>query len=79
MKVSREENKLVNRPEDMSYEERLRTLVLSSLEKRRLRNDPIALFNFLRRARGEGSAIVFSVTNDRMHGNGTKLGGLDWT
>lgn len=58
MKVSREDNKLVNRPEAMSYEERLRILVLSSLEKRRLRNNPIALFNFLRRA--EEKAVPLS-------------------
>ena len=54
----------------MSYEERLRTLGLSSLEKRKL----IALYSVLRRGCGEGGADLFSLgSSDRMHGNGSKL------
>lgn len=52
----------------------LKTLGLSSLEKRRLRGNHTVLWNFLSRGNGEGNARLFSlVTNERIHGNGTKL------
>jgi len=66
--------KLVTELEGMSCKEQLRTLVLSSLERRRLRADLIALYSFLRRGRGDGGAELFSlVSSDRMLGNGSKL------
>lgn len=45
----------------MSCEERLRSLRLSSLEKKSLRGDVIALCNFLRKRSAEGGVRFFSL------------------
>jgi len=72
--VQRRATTLVEGLEGMAYEERLRTLGLSSSEKRRLRGDLIALCSFLRRGSGERGADLFSLgSRDRMHGNCSKL------
>ena len=60
--------------EGMSYKERLRTLGLSSLEKRRLKGNLIALYSFLMGRSGEGGAELFSlVSSDRTCGNDSRL------
>ena len=73
-RIQRRATKMIQGMEHLSYEDRLRELGLCSMEKRRLRGELRAAFQYLKgNYRKEGDRHFIRLCGDRTRGNGLKV------